>query len=501
MKVKFFKDKKYTLSSIIFLIMLAIVFNIGVGANLALASSYENSTIISDSNFENNEEHIRDSHEPCLHFFYKPDCSQCQHVGVFLDKIESEKDVDVDRYNIEKEENKQLYNSFKYRYGLISSAYPVIFIGDNYLMGDKSIEHNLEKEIERCQKHDCPCPLAVISSSTASIPQASEITAEDPEILTLPLVGEVDFSSMPIYVTTAIIAFVDGFNPCSLWLITFLIGIVIYSRSRKKIMIVGGTFLLVTGAAYALFMAGLLNVFSYVGYLSWIQIVVAIIAGVFALVNIKDYFWYKKGISFTISDKYKPKIFKDMRGIMKGDKSLWQMVVGTAVLALGVVLIELPCTAGFPVVWTNILAQDGISGAAFYSLLGLYMLIYLLDELAVLFIAAWTMRTSRFEEKHGRMLKLIGGMVMLALALVMIIDPKLMSDISGSILVFAGAVAVSFLVMYLHRYILPKFGIRIGSEKEIVERKDEIKEENEIEPNKHDNEDANEGDDKSYNEK
>jgi cytochrome c biogenesis protein CcdA len=266
-------------------------------------------------------------------------------------------------------------------------------------------------------------------------------------------------------------------------------------------MIVGGTFLLVTGAAYALFMAGLLNVFSYVGYLSWIQIVVAIIAGVFALVNIKDYFWYKKGISFTISDKYKPKIFKDMRGIMKGDKSLWQMVVGTAVLALGVVLIELPCTAGFPVVWTNILAQDGISGAAFYSLLGLYMLIYLLDELAVLFIAAWTMRTSRFEEKHGRMLKLIGGMVMLALALVMIIDPKLMSDISGSILVFAGAVAVSFLVMYLHRYILPKFGIIIGSEKEIVERKDEIKEENEIEPNKNDNKDANEGDDKSYDEK
>jgi cytochrome c biogenesis protein CcdA len=250
---------------------------------------------------------------------------------------------------------------------------------------------------------------------------------------------------------------------------------------------VGGTFLLVTGTIYALFMAGLLNVFSYVGYLDWIQFVIALVAGIFALVNIKDYFWYKKGLSFTISDKYKPKIFKNMRGIMKADKSLWQMIVGTVILALGVVLVELPCTAGFPVVWTNILAQEGITGGVFYSLLGLYMLIYLLDEIVVLLIAAWTMKASRFEEKHGRILKLIGGMVMLALALVMLIDPKLMSDISGSIIVFVSAIAVSFLIIYLHRYILPKFGIRIGSEKEIAEeredesKKDEIKDENDDE--------------------
>jgi hypothetical protein len=354
-------------------------------------------------------------------------------------------------------------------------------------MGDKSIVNNLENEIKRCQKNDCPCPLAMINSGTASVPQSDEITAEDPEVLTLPLVGEVNFSSMPIYITTAIIALVDGFNPCSLWLITFLIGIVIYSRSRKKILIVGGTFLLVTGTIYALFMAGLLNVFSYVGYLDWIQFVIALVAGIFALVNIKDYFWYKKGLSFTISDKYKPKIFKNMRGIMKADKSLWQMIVGTVILALGVVLVELPCTAGFPVVWTNILAQEGITGGVFYSLLGLYMLIYLLDEIVVLLIAAWTMKASRFEEKHGRILKLIGGMVMLALALVMLIDPKLMSDISGSIIVFVSAIAVSFLIIYLHRYILPKFGIRIGSEKEIAEeredesKKDEIKDENDDE--------------------
>jgi FtsH-binding integral membrane protein len=166
---------------------------------------------------------------------------------------------------------------------------------------------------------------------------------------------------------------------------------------------------------------------------------------------------------------------------MKGDKSAWQLVVGTAVLALGVVLIELPCTAGFPVVWTNILAHSGIEGGAFYSLLGLYMLIYLLDELLVLLIATWTMKLSRFEEKHGRMLKLIGGMVMLALAVVMIVDPNLMQDISGTVIIFAGAIVLSILIMYLHRRILPKLGVKIGSEKEITEKENiekDIKKEN-----------------------
>ncbi|MFP4514678.1 MAG: hypothetical protein ACLFNO_01585 [Parcubacteria group bacterium] len=465
MKKSFFGKKKILLA--IFVLLFSFFsFNIDINNNSALADS--------------NEDNLNNNHELCLHFFYKPDCSQCQHVSSFLETIEKERNVEIATYNIQEDENKGLYNSFKYRYGLISSAYPVIFIGDNYLMGDKTIVNNLEKEIERCQKKDCPCALAKVNSNTASVPQSNEITAEEAEVLTLPLVGEVNFSSMPIYVTTAIIAFVDGFNPCSLWLITFLIGIVIYSRSRKKIMIVGGTFLLVTGGVYALFMAGLLNVFSYVGYLAWIQVAVAIVAAVFALVNIKDYFWYKKGISFTISDKYKPKIFKNMRGIMKGDKSLWQMVLGTTILALGVVLVELPCTAGFPVVWTNILAQAGIEGGLFYSLLGLYMLIYLLDEVAVLLIAAWTMRASRFEEKHGRMLKLIGGMVMLSLAIVMIVDPDLMHDISGTVIIFAGAILLSFVLMYIHRHILPKFGIRIGSEKEIVEEKETSDNETEI---------------------
>ncbi|MDZ7798706.1 MAG: conjugal transfer protein TraF [Patescibacteria group bacterium] len=404
----------------------------------------------------------------CLHLFYKEDCPQCSNITNFLQNLEKEYNLTINKHDIGTEEENLLYQTFKDKYGLVTGAYPIIFLGNNYYIGDKAIKDHLEKEIIRCETEACICPLENIKGLTPFLPQSTDITPEKQEKLKLPFVGEIDISSMPLFLTTGIIAFVDGFNPCSLWLIAFLLGIVINSGSRKKIFLVGTTFLLVTTTVYGLFMVGLLNVFLYIGYLRWIQVAVALLALIFALVNIKDYFWYKKGLSFTISDKYKPKIFKDVRGIMKKDKSTWGMMLATAAMALGVVLVELPCTAGFPVIWTNIIAQHHIQGIAFALLLALYLLIYLLDEVVVVGAATLTLKASRFEEKHGRILKLIGGMIMLALALVMFIKPDLMNNISTALLIFAMAIAVSFLLIFIHRKILPKFGIKIGTEENLL---------------------------------
>ncbi|MDZ7611204.1 MAG: hypothetical protein U5L10_00375 [Candidatus Moranbacteria bacterium] len=413
--------------------------------------------------------------EVCLHFFYKDDCPQCQALlqKDLLEELENQYEIDIKKHNISKEDQNALYQTFKENYGLSSGAYPIVFLDDSYYVGEKSIRDNLEEQIVKCQEKGCACPAEKLDGVTPFVPQSSDFTPEDKQEISLPLLGKVDLSGVPLFVSTSLIAFVDGFNPCSLWLISFLLGIVIYTRSRKKIFLVGATFLVVTTAAYGLFMAGLLNVFMYIGYLTWIQVGVALIALTFALVNIKDYFWYKKGLSFTISDKYKPKIFKDVRGIMKGDKSTWSMMAGTAGLALGVVLVELPCTAGFPVVWTNLLAQYDVSTATFVMLLLLYLAIYMIDEMIVVGGAALTLKAGRFEEKHGRMLKLIGGVIMLSLASVMLINPDLMNDIGTSVMIFAGSIAASFLIMLIHRKILPKFGIEIGTEKDLSPEEEE----------------------------
>jgi hypothetical protein len=159
------------------------------------------------------------------------------------------------------------------------------------------------------------------------------------------------------------------------------------------------------------------------------------------------------------------------------------MVVGTAGLALGVVLVELPCTAGFPVVWTNLLAQYQVTTPTFLLLLLLYLGIYMLDEMIVVGGAALTLKAGNFEEKHGRMLKLVGGVIMLSLAIVMLVDPEIMNRIETSLLIFGGSIAASFLIMLVHRRVLPRFGIKIGTEKDLAPEEeqtetDENKQEN-----------------------
>jgi hypothetical protein len=133
-------------------------------------------------------------------------------------------------------------------------------------------------------------------------------------------------------------------------------------------------------------------------------------------------------------------------------------------MAAGVSLVEFSCTAGFPVLWTNLLNAQNVPWLTFILLLVVYMLIYQLDELVIFFTAVFTLKASKLEEKEGRILKLIGGILMLTLAVVMLVNPERMNDLSGSLVVFGIAFGATLVVLLLHRVILPRMGIQIGSE-------------------------------------
>ena len=238
-------------------------------------------------------------------------------------------------------------------------------------------------------------------------------------------------------------------------MLALLLAVVINTKSRRRVLLVGLTFLVVTAGVYGLFIAGLFSIFSYVSFLGWIRVLVAGIALAFALVNIKDYVAYKQGFSLTIDDAQKPGIYKGIRGVMSARASLPATLAATAGMALGVTLVELPCTAGLPVLWTTILADAGVGTAAFAALLALYMVIYLLDELLIFGAVVVTMRAARIEEREGRVLKLVGGAVMLALALVMLFRPTVLESIGGTIAVFGAAIGASLLVLLLHRILHP----------------------------------------------
>ena len=443
-----------------------------------------------------------------IYFFWGDGCPHCAKEKEFLadlaSRIPSINIIDFEVYR--SAENQQILMDFGKALGFEPYAVPMTVIGDQYWVGyTDALGAEIEAAARALQEDpdhtDIGQQILVTPSSpdylnvpgTSENPEGTEVPensapAENPgdeanpgteieepqntnRIVTLPIIGEIDLGQQSLAVSTAIIGFVDGFNPCSLWVLSVLLAITLHSGSRKKILAVGITFLLVTTIIYSLFITGVFTLLSYVGYLKWIQLLVALIALVFGLVNIKDYFWYKQGVSFTISDKKKPKLYENMRSTVTDTRSMLGLIGSSAALAVGVSFVEFSCTAGFPVIWSNLMAANNITLVPYLLLLGLYMLIYLLDELAVFGTIAVTMRASRVEEKHGRLLKLVSGVIMVILAAVMVTNPELMNNVVSSLIVFAFALALTLLILVVHRKLLPALGIQTGDEKQPKNRK------------------------------
>lgn len=267
----------------------------------------------------------------------------------------------------------------------------------------------------------------------------------------LPLLGNVDPRAAPLLALTALIAFVDGFNPCSLWVLTLLLGLVLASGSRRRVALVGLTFLGTTALIYGAFIAGLFSVLAFAFALPWVRWAVALFALVFGMVNIKDYLWPGRGISVSIPAAEKPGIYQRFRQLRQQPMSPPVLIVFTVAMAAGIALVELPCTAGFPVVWSGFLAERAVAPAGFVALLAVYVLIYLSVELLIFAIAITTMRLGRMGERQGRALKLLGGTVMVALAGALALRPELMEDLQGTLLLFGSALALVALVLLLQR--------------------------------------------------
>lgn len=406
-----------------------------------------------------------------IYFFWGDGCPHCAQAEPYLESLaEANPNIELKMYEVwYNEDNQLLFQQMCEKFGFEASGVPTTFIGDAYWVGyNDEVKSQIGQKVDACLSGGCadagsgvmpgaPADTEPVQNTTGPI------TASD--TINLPLIGKVNLSAQSMLVSTIIIALVDGVNPCSLWVLSMLLALTLHTGSRKRIIIIGLAFITVTALVYVLFITGLFSLLSYVSFLGWIQAVIALVALVFAVVNIKDYFFYKEGVSFTIADRQKAGILQKIRGLMDTSQSLWGLLGATILMAGGVSLVEFSCTAGFPVLWTNLLTAHNVTSSEFFLLLLVYMLIYQLDELVIFFTAVFTLRASKLEEKHGRILKLIGGMLMFTLALVMLIDPARMNTLSGTLLIFAIAFASTLVVLLMHRKVLPAMGIWIGSEK------------------------------------
>ena len=259
-----------------------------------------------------------------------------------------------------------------------------------------------------------------IEESLTCGPHAGAVPADT---INIPLIGvrvTVDEMGLPVF--TVIIGLLDGFNPCSMWVLVFMIAMLASLKDRIRMLLIAGTFVAVEGIAYFAFMAAWLNLFFLVGISRVSEIILGVIAGVAGLINLKDFWAFGRGFSLSIPETAKPGLYARMRQILQA-RSMTAALAGAVVLAVLVQVVELMCTSGFPALYTRILTLRHLDYWGYYGYLLLYNAAYMFDDVIVLAIGVVTLSQHRLQEQEGKWLKLISGLVMTGLAIYLLAMP------------------------------------------------------------------------------
>lgn len=392
-----------------------------------------------------------------VHFFWGSGCPHCKEEKAFLNEMKkiysTMKVLDYEVWY--DKENAALLSKMAKGYNIRAAGVPITFIGHNSVIGfSEHSKKELSEFFQECSVNQCANPSDIISETMPFVenPAAQEKSrssnlecTEKNKAVYIPWIGNLDSSQMSLPVITLVIAGLDSFNPCAFFVLFSLLGLLIHAKSRKKMLLIGSVFVFFSGFIYFLFMAAWLNLFLVMGQVDIITKIAGSVAIAIAVINIKDFFIFKKGISLTIPDGAKPKLFDRMRKLLK-TTSVFSILIGTAVLAVAANAYELLCTAGFPMVFARILTLSNLSSSWYYLYLILYNVVYVIPLSLIVIIFTITLGRKHVTERQGRLMKLVSGTMMLALGGVLLLNPTVLSNAFISFVLLIGALIVSLVI-------------------------------------------------------
>ncbi|MFH1316755.1 MAG: glutaredoxin family protein [Candidatus Woesearchaeota archaeon] len=246
-----------------------------------------------------------------------------------------------------------------------------------------------------------------------------------------------DFANnLPFPLFVFVIALADGFNPCAFTVLFILLSLLTYTKRKRDMNLIGVIFIITSAVMYFLFIMImiLLGAFFIEKYGEIILTVLGVIIAFAGLINLKDYLFFKKGVSLSLSDEHKSKITSKVRKIVmslkddRGKKALLLAIGATILLAIGVNLVELGCTAILPTVYMSaLLTKFGLAfGIQHLIWTTVYAIVYIIPLFAILLNFMFTFKSERVSESQGRILKLIAGVFMFLFGLIMIFKPSLL---------------------------------------------------------------------------
>ncbi len=369
------------------------------------------------------------SSEYDLEVFVREGCPHCAAAKIFLDELGRDRpglrtviyDVGTDRAALAR------LKDLASRHGMRTLGVPAFYLRGQLIIGYSGAETTgarikaiLDRPIGQIRER----PPVGACRPEGDVP-CEDQTGQDrlaTDSIETRWFGRLSVRELGLPVFTLAIGLLDGFNPCAMWVLLFLLSLLVHLRSRAKMAVIAGTFVLVSGLAYFAFMAAWLNVFLWMGMARSVQALLGVVAGAIGIINVKDFFAFRRGLSLVIPERAKPRLYEQARAVLQAD-NLVAAITGIIVLAVLVNAVELLCTAGFPVLYTEILTLRRLPWWQYYGYLGLYNVAYMFDDAVMVGIAVVTLSHHQLQAGGARWLKLISGLVMIGLGSLLLVNP------------------------------------------------------------------------------
>jgi glutaredoxin len=371
-----------------------------------------------------------------IHLFWSEGCPHCAKARRFLEEAtQRDPAARLREYEISVVSgNEALFEKVSAAFEIDVLAVPLIVVGDQAFVGyldDQSTGQAILQTARTCQRNACPDIVGFLERQrrSESVPPGGDGTdttaapAPWPEVVRLPLIGDVATGALSLPALTVILAAVDGFNPCAMWVLVFLIGLLLGMTDHLRMWVLGGAFLLASAAVYFALMAAWLNLLLLLGALVWIRIAVGIVALAGGACYIRDFIRNPAGLCPVARPEQRQRILDRLRQTVR-ESSFLLALGGIVAVAIAVNLVDLLCSAGIPAVYTQVLALSALPVWQHYLYLLLYILIFLLDDLVVFVTAMATLQASGLTAQYARYSHLIGGGVLVGLGMLLLFRPE-----------------------------------------------------------------------------
>lgn len=362
-----------------------------------------------------------------IYLFYGDGCPHCaEEEEWFKTYLEKNKNIKIHRYEVWYDtDNQEKYSKVHEILNDKSNGIPYLIIGESVISGfDKDltperIKNAVEYYSNINYKDKVGIYLGVVSKSESG---KDESKYEDTKVK-IPLLGTKEAKDVSIGLSAILIGVVDGFNPCAMWILLFLISMLLGMKNKKRMWILGITFLASSALVYFLFLLSWLNLAVFLNKILYIRVAISFFAVLFGVLQLVNFFFKKDDGCEVVDSKNRKRIIKSIQKIIK-EKSFILAVLGIILLAASVNIIELLCSLGLPVMFTQILAINEVSkvGQILYSLL--YVLFFMIDDIIIFVIAMKTLEIKAISNKYGKYSHLIGGLIMIIIGVLMVYKPE-----------------------------------------------------------------------------